>query len=364
MSIKRKNAFRSILTGAVLIALQILLVFYYKGHDLWYVPRLGGKSVGYIICGVLYYAGYFMIGIAGIAAVISGIKSAAGGKEGIGQKDGLTSVLYPVMMGLFIAALWQSGVLLKLMNTTEVFLPKPKRIWTVFYETLPTIDWQTAGQFTYNPDLADHVISSLKIIIIGLLSGSILGYGVAVIATVFEKWGKGGLTVVSVFNAIPIVALAPVMIYWTKVVGIPSENGIRSMISKALVVMLVCTATMSVTAYRGLTELKPFSEDLLLTYACKKSEIFFKLRVPNSIPYIFTALKVSLPLSVISTLVSEYFGDADVALGVGRMIKENITNSQFAVAWVYIAVACVMGITLYALLMILQSILLRKRKAR
>lgn len=366
---KNKSGLKMIIAGAVLLVVQIALIIYYLSSDLLlYMPSVSKHGLGYIPLITIYYLGYFMIGITGVCLMAFGIykmlfpekaQKLASSKK----TSAVTSILYPVAFGMFLLAHWQNGILLKVLNTSEVFLPKPTKIMSVFFDMTATTEWSTAGEFTFSPDMGDHIISSLKISIIGLICGSLLGYLVALIATVFKKWGKGGLTIVSVFNAIPIVALAPVMLYWTKIMEVSTENGFRSMLFKIMVVTLFCTATMSVNSYRGLTELRPFSEDLLKTYACKKSTIFFKLRLPNSIPYIFTALKVSLPISIIATLVSEYFGDADVALGIGRMIKENIVNSQFTTAWVYIAIACIMGIILYAILMAFQSILLKNRKA-
>ena len=84
-----------------------------------------------------------------------------------------------------------------------------------------------------------------------------------------------------------------------------------------------------------------------------------KLRVPNSIPYVFIALKVAVPASIMTTIVSEYF--AEYIIGVGRQIRENIVLAQYSTAWAYIATACLLGIISYALLMIIQYIVLRKR---
>ena len=125
-------------------------------------------------------------------------------------------------------------------------------------------------------------------------------------------------------------------------------------------VALVCTASMSINAYRGLTELKPFSLDLMKSYAAKQTTVFSKLRFQNSVPYVFTALRVSVPASVIGGLVSEYF--AEYRIGVGRQIRENILIAQYATAWAYILVACAIGIVLFVLLLVSESIFVRKRK--
>ncbi len=124
--------------------------------------------------------------------------------------------------------------------------------------------------------------------------------------------------------------------------------------------MITCTVSMSINAYRGFTELKPFSEDLMKSYAAGKTAVFFKLRIPNSVPYVFTALRVSVPASVISALVSEYF--AEYIIGVGRQIRENIVLAQYATAWAYITVACAIGIIMYVILLIFEGVLLKGRR--
>ena len=257
--------------------------------------------------------------------------------------DSVTSILYPLVFGILIVALWQTGVLHMLLKTDEYILPYPTRIFSIV---------------TDNTDkIMPNVGASMFVIIIGLLLGSLLGYAAAIGATISPRFGKGGLTVISAFNAIPIVAMAPVIMNWTK--DISSDASIRSTVAKIIVVTLMCMASMSINAYRGLTELKPFSLDLMKSYAADKRIVFLKLRLPNSIPYIFTALKVSVPSSVITALVSEYF--AEYRAGVGRQIRENILIAQYSTAWAYIAVACIIGIVLFVLLLAIEGIYLKKR---
>lgn len=96
----------------------------------------------------------------------------------------------------------------------------------------------------------------------------------------------------------------------------------------------------------------------MATYAAKKRITLIKLRLPNSIPYIFTALKVAVPASIMTAIVSEYF--AEYITGVGRQIRENIVLAQYSTAWAYIITACLLGVVSYVILMIIQNILLRK----
>ena len=81
-----------------------------------------------------------------------------------------------------------------------------------------------------------NVVATVIVAFVGLLLGSILGYGIAILASLFPRVGKGGLSFIGAFASIPVVALAPVLNNWTK--DISSDANTRSMISKILVVML------------------------------------------------------------------------------------------------------------------------------
>lgn len=222
----------------------------------------------------------------------------------------LSSVGLPLLFGVILFVLWQTQVLHSWLGTDTITLPLPSRVSEIIS--------------TNSDAIGEQVKMTVVVALGGLAAGSLLGYLIAVTATVFSKWGAGGLTIVSAFNAIPIVALAPVINNWTR--DISSEVSVRSTVAKIIVVTISCTAAMSVNAFRGLTELKPFSEDLMKSYAASKLTVFMKLRLPNSLPYVFTALRVSVPASVIGALVTEYF--AEDTVGVGRQIRENIVKGQ------------------------------------
>ncbi|MFA9375170.1 MAG: ABC transporter permease [Lachnotalea sp.] len=256
----------------------------------------------------------------------------------------ISSILLPISFGVLIVVLWQTQVLHAWLHTDTFTLPLPTRIISIVLDNIPKI--------------LKNAVATVTVSVFGLTAGSLIGYGIAVLGTFFPKWGAGGLSIVGAFNAIPIVALAPVMTNWTK--DVSKDANIRSMVAKILVVMIVCIASMSINAYRGLTELKPFSMDLMDSYAASRGMKFFKLQLPNSIPYVFTALRVSVPASVISAIVSEYF--AEYVIGVGRQIRENIVLAQYSTAWAYISVACLIGIVMYGILMLFESILLKYRR--
>ena len=259
------------------------------------------------------------------------------------NRNRFSTFAMPVLLGVVVIILWQSQILHHFLGADTFTLPLPGRIIGIITENI--------GKILIN--MRATVIVALG----GLLLGSLLGYLLAIIASGFPKWGVGGLSVVASFNAIPIIAIAPILNNLTK--DFSRDPNIRSMLAKILVVMITCTVSMSVNAYRGFTELKPFSEDLMRSFAAGKGTIFLKLKVPNSVPYIFTALRVSVPASVISAMVSEYF--AEYIIGVGRQIRENIVLAQYATAWAYIIAAIAIGITMYVILLVVERVSMKGR---
>jgi NitT/TauT family transport system permease protein len=155
--------------------------------------------------------------------------------------------------------------------------------------------------------------------------------------------------VLSAFNAIPVVALSPIMNVWF---SDPS-------VAKVAVVTVVCMVAMAVNAYRGLTDLKPFSLDLMKSYAAGRLLTFFRLRLPNCVPHVFTALKINVASAMIGAIVSEYFSRASCGLGYG--IRNRLSTGQFPLGWAYIIGASVVGIALYAAVIGLERLATRHR---
>ncbi|MCQ2496278.1 MAG: ABC transporter permease subunit [Lachnospiraceae bacterium] len=253
-----------------------------------------------------------------------------------------SAIVLPLALGLLIVLIWQTELLHSWLDTDTFTLPLMDKIGSIMYDNSDKI-WANA-------------VDTLKVAGIGLAAGSLLGYLVAIFAALLPRLGQGSLYVIGAFASIPVVAMAPVLNNWTK--DVSSDAAVRSMVSKILVVTLICAADMGLNAYRGLTEIKLYSEDMMSIYAAKKRVVLWKLRIPNSIPYVFTALKVSVPASIMTAIVSEYF--AEKITGVGRQIRENIVLAQYSTAWAYIATACVIGILAYVLLMAAQTILLKR----
>ena len=248
-------------------------------------------------------------------------------KKTLKANEKAINFVLPVAFGVLFFLLWQYGVLHGVMRLKKFQLPYPMDIVDVF-----KTQWEILmmnGKTT--------VIEA----VVGLLIGSCAGFLIALIATVFNKWGYGGLLLISAFNSIPNMAFAPIMNNWFG----------RGIGSKIAVVIFFTMAPMALNAYRGLNVLPPFSLDLMKSYNASGLEIFMKLRFPNCIPSIFTALKVGIPASLISAICAEFFTSNS---GLGYKISAVLAMGKNAEGWAYIAVAAFVGIALYGLISLVE----------
>jgi NitT/TauT family transport system permease protein len=248
----------------------------------------------------------------------------------------LSSLLPPLCFGLFMALMLETKMLHFVFSVNEVQLPLLSSIIHVLAENSGKIardSWVT-----------------LQVFLTGLAIGSLGGFFVALVAVFSPFWGMGGLAVVSAFNAIPIVALSPIMRLWF------SQSPFAA---KTAVVSIVCMVAMSVNAYRGLSDLKPFSLDLMKSYAAGKIDILLKLRLPNCLPYIFAALRINIASAMIGVIISEYF--ASSVEGLGFVIRNSLRTMQLTTGWAYILLASLIGIGFYILVALVEKLLLRNR---
>ena len=107
-------------------------------------------------------------------------------------------------------------------------------------------------------------------------------------------------------SAVPIIAFAPLMNNWF---------GVINPLSKMMMVAVLVFFPIVVNVTRGLTQVEPAALELMRSYAASEGTILRVLRIPNALPYFFTALKVAATLSLIGAIVGEYFGGSSDVLG-------------------------------------------------
>ena len=148
-------------------------------------------------------------------------------------------------------------------------------------------------------------------------------------------------------GTVPIVAMAPIMNAWFSV---------TSLVSKMAVVALVIFFPVMINTVRGLTEVSAEEVELMRSFAAPERDMLLRVRVPNALPFFFSALKVASALSMIAAVVAEYFGGRQDALGPYILQKAGLL--RFPEAWAAIGVASILGITLYLGIVLLERIVM------
>ena len=121
--------------------------------------------------------------------------------------------------------------------------------------------------------------------------------------------------------------------------------GVLSPLSKMMMAAVLVFFPVMANVTRGLTQVEPSALELMRSYAASDTEILRKVRIPNALPYFFTALKLATTLALIGAIVGEYFGGASLVLG--RIIVQSASSLKFDVTWAAILMAAIAGIVFY-----------------
>jgi NitT/TauT family transport system permease protein len=183
------------------------------------------------------------------------------------------------------------------------------------------------------------------------LGGFVLGCSLAfVLALVLARWRPLGTALMPYMiaaNAVPIIAFAPITNAWF---------GTLSPWSKVVIAAVLCFFPVLVNTLRGLTSVRPESLELMRSYAASQRVTFARVRIPNSLPFLFSALKIASVLAMIGAVVGDYFGGSTEALGV--QIVSAVSLAQYETAWAAILVASVLGIAFYAAVALVERLVL------
>lgn len=158
------------------------------------------------------------------------------------------------------------------------------------------------------------------------LGGLILGTGLGVlVAFATARWVTAREVLVPIAiasSAIPLIAVAPILNNWF---------GVLNPISKMAMAALLVFFPVMINVTRGLVEVQPAALELMRSYATSDWQVLFKVRVPNMLPFFFTALKIGTTLAFIGAIVAEYFGGTSDVLG--RVVLTSMSSGSFDVAW-------------------------------
>jgi len=240
---------------------------------------------------------------------------------------------------VFVGALVSWELVLQALGVQQFLLPRPTVIAAALVDQWPVL--QRGVIYTATE----------------ALGGLALGAGLALVAALAtSRWtaARESLMPIAVAaNSIPIIAFAPIANNWFS-----SE----SPASRIVIVALMTFFPIMINTVRGLTTVDASALELMHSYAATEAQVIRRLRIPNALPFIFTALRVATTLSVIGAVVSEYFGGPTIALGI--YITSEAGLFRYPNAWAAIMLACGLGITFYVTVVLLERLVVPWRAMR
>ncbi|MBF8289850.1 MAG: transporter permease [Chloroflexi bacterium] len=229
-----------------------------------------------------------------------------------------------VFVGVIVA--WE--VIVGALELKAFILPQPSAIVAAL-----GANWPAGGRFALSTSAGATLIEAAG----GLAIGTAVGVGVALVSA---RWAtaRGVLLPLAVAaGAVPIIAFAPLFNNWF---------GVLNPLSKAMMAAVLVFFPMMANVIRGLIQVPPAALELMRSYAASDWTILRLVRIPNALPYFFTALRLGATLSLIGAVVGEYFGGASFVLG--RIVVQSASALRYDVTWAAILLMAGTGIVLYA----------------
>lgn len=241
-----------------------------------------------------------------------------------------------IAIAVAFLVVWEMAV--RLLNIQQFLLPKPTDIWTQFWGEV---------QLFFASAQSSLLFQAAGATLWSATGGFMLGCGAGVlVALVTARWtvvSEATMPFAIAANSVPIIAFAPIMNNWF---------GLTNPLSKMAIVAIIVFFPTMINTVRGLTLIDPRQLELMESYAATPFKILRTLRIPNALPYIFSALRVASSLSVIGAIVAEFFGGPRATLGV--FITQEASGFHFDRAWAAIVMAAIIGISFYVVVLLVE----------
>lgn len=209
-------------------------------------------------------------------------------------------------------------------------LPAPHQVAAEFWNGV-------AGQkVTSKRSLVYHGLVTLQATMFGFVLGIAVGVGLAVAIVHSKVMDLSAMPWAIISQTIPIVALAPMIVVLSNAVGIEDR-----LVPKAVISAYLSYFPVLVSMVKGLRSPDAMQIDLLRTYGASRAAMFWKLRLPASLPYFFASLKVAVAASLVGAIVGELPTGAIDGLGARMLI-----GSQFGqplIMWAALIAAAVLA---------------------
>jgi NitT/TauT family transport system permease protein len=215
-------------------------------------------------------------------------------------------------------------------------LPAPHQVLAEFWKTT----FETAP--TSKRSLLYHAWITASATMLGFAFGAILGMLLAAGIVHVKTLDRSLMPWIIASQTIPILAIAPMVIV------ILGSIGMVGLVPKAIIAMYLCFFPVTIGMVKGLRSPDPLQLDLMRTYSATQLEVFWKLRLPASIPFLFASMKVAIAISLVGTIVGEL--PTGASGGLGARLLSGSYYGQTVQIWSALLMAAILGsILVYAM---------------
>jgi NitT/TauT family transport system permease protein len=208
-------------------------------------------------------------------------------------------------------------------------LPAPHQILAELWNTVFLIKPWMPKSLLY------HCWVTLSSTLLGFVLGVMLGVGLAIVIVHSKILSKALMPWIIASQTIPILAIAPMIIVVLGAVGL------TGILPKALISMYLCFFPVTIGMVKGLTSPDVIHRDLMRTYNASQFETLWKLRLPASVPYLFTSLKVAIAIALTGAIVGEL--PTGAVAGIGARLLVGSYNGLTLMIWSALVAASVMA---------------------
>jgi len=241
------------------------------------------------------------------------------------MKDRLIRVLAPLLLLLLLLGAWELSVIWS--GVKPFILPAPSQVLITFVENIRMLMWHGAVTFSE--------------IILGLLLGGVAGVLLAIVVFYSPILDKALYPLIIGSQMIPVFAIAPILIVWMG----------YGLWPKVTVAALISFFPLVVNVSDGLREPTDEAVDLFRSLGATRRQIFWKLRLPASLPTLFSGLKVSATLSVVGATIGEWVGAHQ---GLGYLMLQSNARMRMSVVFAAILMLAILGLCLFGVLRIIE----------
>ena len=237
--------------------------------------------------------------------------------------------LTPVAGILVFLSIWQIGVMVY--QVPAYLLPAPTTIARTFIDEFPRLlyhGWITTYEMLGGYALAVAVALPLALAI-----------------TSSKRFDEFVMPTMLFFQVVPKVAIAPLFLVWFGVGTTP----------KVLVAFLISFFPIVIDAAVGLRSMSPEMNDLARSMGASRTQVFAQFRLPTSLPYLFSGLKVAATLAIAGAVVGEFVG-ADK--GLGYLLLTTNSNMETALMFATIVALTIIGLAFFYLVEFIEALLI------